>query len=579
MYTIIELLNQCVSNAFEEAGYDAKFGTVTISDRADLCQFQCNGAFGASKQFRQAPFIAAEKVAEILLKSDIGNPRKFEKIEAVKPGFINITLADEYLAYLLNEIINDANRGIPLVTDPQTIVIDYGGPNVAKPLHIGHLRAAIIGESIKRLASAMGNKVIGDVHLGDWGLQMGLIIAELKERYGDSIPEITVDMLSEVYPFASAKSKNDEVFKDKAQEITSQLQSGHPEYIKIWKEIIKVSVSDLKNIYSSLSVNFDLWYGESDAQEYVDELVGILNEKNLLIESDGALIVDVSENDSEPMPPVLIKTSNNSNLYATTDLATILQRMKDFNPDKIWYVVDNRQSLHFKQVFRCAAKAGIVSEKNEMEFLGFGTMNGSDGKPYKTREGGVMKLEDLIKTVTDEAFGNLVNSEHVKAMNEEEKRTLAKKIAISAVKFGDLINHRSRDYIFDIDKFLSFEGKTGPYILYNVTRINSILKKTGADGVAKPLTAFETKAERDLILKLICSGEVFKQALADKAPNYICENAYQLANNFSKLYQCCNIANEPNEERKNDLLALISVTKRTITAHLDTLGIETVENM
>ena len=583
MKSITKLLTEKVQAAFEKCGYDSKLGVVTASDRLDLCQFQCNGAFSGAKLYKKAPFMIADDVAAVLKEEGI-----FGKVEVVKPGFLNLTLTDEYMLELTKEIEADKFNGVPQAEKPQTIVIDYGGPNVAKPLHIGHLRSAIIGESLKRLARACGNTVYGDVHLGDWGLQIGLVIAELNERYPDwkcfstdfnaetdAMPELTADLLCEVYPFASKKSKEDEDFKAKAHTATFELQNGREGYIALWKEILKVSIADLKSNYSKLDVDFDYWYGESDADKFIPELMQILEDKKLSYESNGALVVDVElESDKAPMPPVIVRKSDNSSIYATTDLATIIQRRKDFNPDKIWYVVDKRQELHFTQVFRCARRADLVPAETELEFLGFGTMNGSDGKPYKTRDGGVMRLSDLIQTVTDASLARLENSSFV---NEDDKESYAQKLGMAAVKFGDLINHRSKDYIFDLDKFMSAEGKTGIYLLYTVSRINSILKKTG-DCKAE-LNGVYTEAERDIMLKLIMTGDTFNYAMEEKAPNYICENAYQLAVSFSHFYHENHIMDEQDEAKKASWIALIKLVRTMIVKHLDILGIETVENM
>lgn len=583
MKSITKLLTEKVSAAFEKCGYDSKLGVVTASDRLDLCQFQCNGAFSGAKLYKKAPFMIADDVAAVLKEEGI-----FGKVEVVKPGFLNLTLTDEYMLELTKEIEADKFNGVPQAEKPQTIVIDYGGPNVAKPLHIGHLRSAIIGESLKRLARACGNTVYGDVHLGDWGLQIGLVIAELNERYPDwkcfstdfnaetdAMPELTADLLCEVYPFASKKSKEDEDFKAKAHTATFELQNGREGYIALWKEILKVSIADLKSNYSKLDVDFDYWYGESDADKFIPELMQILEDKKLSYESNGALVVDVElESDKAPMPPVIVRKSDNSSIYATTDLATIIQRRKDFNPDKIWYVVDKRQELHFTQVFRCARRADLVPAEAELEFLGFGTMNGSDGKPYKTRDGGVMRLSDLIQTVTYASLARLENSSFV---NEDDKESYAQKLGMAAVKFGDLINHRSKDYIFDLDKFMSAEGKTGIYLLYTVSRINSILKKTG-DCKAE-LNGVYTEAERDIMLKLIMTGDTFNYAMEEKAPNYICENAYQLAVSFSHFYHENHIMDEQDEAKKASWIALIKLVRTMIVKHLDILGIETVENM
>ena len=586
MKAITQILSEFVSQAFEIAGYDPSLGVVTASDRLDLCQFQCNGAFSAAKQYHKAPFIVAEQVAEVLKSDGI-----FSKVEVAKPGFLNLTLKDSYLLEHANAIAADPNLGIPMADKPSTIVLDYGGPNVAKPLHIGHLRSAIIGESIKRIARAAGHKVIGDIHLGDWGLQIGLVITELQVRYpewrcfaadfdpaADEIAPLNTALLSEVYPFASKKSKTDEEYAKKAHQATYELQNGRPGYIALWKEILRVSIEDMKGNYEKLGVTFDLWYGESTADRYVPRLMNILAEKNLLTESDGALIVEVADpEDKAPMPPVIVRKSDHSSNYATTDLATITQREEDFHPDKIWYVVDNRQELHFTQVFRCAKKAGLVPPRTELEFLGFGTMNGADGKPYKTRDGGIMKLEDMIATVTAGAQEKLEASNFV---DKADYQDIARKVGVAAIKFGDLINQRSKDYVFDLSKFFSFEGKTGTYLLYTITRINSILKKAGVPvNQPLPLTGVYTDSERELLLKILMGGDVFQRALAEKAPNYLCENAYQLANSFSKFYHDNHIIDEPDEVKKQSWLALISLVRQILCKHLDLLGIEAVEHM
>lgn len=586
MTNIIFDLTKIVSEAFEECGYDKNLGEVSVSDRLDLCQFQCNGAFSGAKQYRKPPFVIAEEVAERLSKNNI-----FKSVQMVKPGFINLTLTDDAILRKAKAIAEDKNLGIPQAEKPDTIVLDYGGANVAKPLHIGHLRSAIIGESLKRIARAMGNKVISDVHLGDWGLQIGLVIAELSERNpdwvcfssdfdpnNDKVNPIDVDELNEIYPYASKKSKENEAFKEKARAITAELQNGHKGCIAVWKEIMRVSVKDLKENYGKLGVDFDLWYGESDADKYVDELLDILNEKGIMHESEGAMVVDVEEEtDKAQVPPVIIKKSDNSNIYATTDLATMIQRQKDFEPDRIWYVVDKRQGLHFTQVFRCAKKAGILPESTELAHLGIGTMNGSDGKPYKTRDGGVMRLSDLLDTVNNAAFEKM-SDENFESI--EEKTDAASKIAIAAIKFGDLSNHITKDYIFDIDKFLSFEGKTGTYLIYTVTRINSILRKLGLDE-EKPMlfNGVYSDIERELLLNIILSGDAFKHALDERAPSVICDNAYRLASLFSTFYHDNHIMGETDADKKSTWVSLCLLVRKLLLKHLDVLGIEAVERM
>ncbi len=585
MESILQTLHSWAQEAFAACGYDKSLAVVSPSDRADLCQFQCNGAFAGAKLYHKAPLAIAGEVA-----AELGKNPAFSSVQAMKPGFINMTLNDDYLLRCVNAIAKDEHLGVTQANPPATIVIDYGGPNVAKPLHIGHLRSAIIGESLKRLARATGNRVIGDVHLGDWGLQIGLVIAELEERnpdwdcfspafaQGGPVPTLDIDLLSEVYPLASKKSKTDPAFMEKAHRITYEMQNGRPGYVALWKEILRASVADLKQNYSKLGVDFDLWYGESDAEPYIPKLMEILGQKELLRESDGALVVDVArEDDKAPMPPVIVKKSDNSNIYATTDLATILQRQEEFAPNEIWYVVDKRQGLHFEQVFRCAHKAGLVPDDTKLSFLGFGTMNGPDGKPYKTRDGGVMRLSDLLETVRSAAARQIESSEFVA---EEDKAQTAERIGIAAVKFGDLINHRSKDYIFDLDKFLSFEGKTGVYLLYTVTRVNSILKRAGVDPEKEvELKTVSSQSDRDLLLNILMTDNAFAHAMEEKAPNYICENAYQLAAAFSRFYNDHHILNEPDPVRKGSWIDLIVLTRRLLLKQLDILGIDAVDNM
>ena len=584
MKTITQILTEKLAAAFVECGYSAELGSVGTSDRPDLCQFQCNGAFGGAKLYHKAPRMIAQEVADKL-----SDDTDLARVEVVGAGFININVSDAFLLGYVSRQLADKDLGIPQAEKPETIVLDYGGPNVAKPLHIGHLRSAVIGESLKRLAKATGRKTISDVHLGDWGLQIGLVIAELKERHPEwycfsegfdkekfeGIP-LTADELNEVYPFASKKSKEDDEFKAKAKAVTAELQKGEPAYIALWEEIIKVSVADIKKNYDKLNVSFDYWYGESNAEKFVPRLISTLTEQGLLHESEGAMVVDVAEEDDKvTIPPVIVKKSDDSNIYATTDLATIIQRMEEWKPDEIWYIVDSRQSLHFTQVFRCAKKAGLVPESTKLEHLGFGTMNGADGKPYKTRDGGVMRLELLFDMVYDYAKGIVDKSTH---SAEEDKADIARRIAVAAIKFGDLINHRAKDYIFDIDKFMAAEGKTGSFLLYTIARVNSILRKAELPEGFKADTIY-SDSERDVLLKLALSGESYALAYREKAPNIICEDAYQLASAFSKFYHDNHILTEEDENKRNSWLSVCSAVKTSLEKHLDILGIETVDLM
>ena len=486
MEKIIDLIAKEVKDAFEKAGYDRELGVVTISNRMDLCQYQCNGAMAGAKKYKKAPFMIADEVVALLKDS-----KTFQSIESVKPGFINIKLSNAFLADYVNEMAAAPKFGCEESKEPKTIVVDYGGPNVAKPLHVGHLRSAIIGESIKRLGKFMGHKVIGDVHLGDWGLQMGLIITEYKKRHPEWVyfddnyegeypkePPFTISELEEIYPYANAYSKEHPEFKEEAQNATVLLQSGKPGYKALWNHILNVSVNDLKKNYEKLNVTFDLWKKESDAQAYIPDMVKEMKDGGYAYISDGALVVDVKEEtDTKEIPPCMILKSDGATLYNTTDLATIVERMKLFQPNAITYVVDKRQELYFEQVFRCARKTKIVDDNVKLTFLGFGTMNGKDGKPFKTRAGGVMRLESLIKIVTDAVYDKIKKNMENKEITEEEANEIARKVGVAALKYGDLSNQASKDYVFDIERFSSFEGNTGPYILYTMVRIKSILAK------------------------------------------------------------------------------------------------------
>jgi len=583
--SITKILTDKLSAAFAECGYSAELGTVVTSDRPDLCQFQCNGAFAGAKLYHKAPrMIAADAAAKLEGDADL------EKVEVVGAGFINITVSDEFLLGYVKQALADENLGIPQAEKPETVVLDYGGPNVAKPLHIGHLRSAVIGEALKRLVRATGRKTISDVHLGDWGLQMGLVMAELQERHPEwacfaedfdaenfAGVDLDAESLNVIYPFASAKSKENDDFKQKARAVTAKLQKGDPGYTALWREIIRISVADMKKNYENLNVDFDYWYGESDAEKYVPELLDVLNEKGLLHESQGAMVVDVAEeSDKITIPPVIIKKSDNSNIYATTDLATLIQREHDFKPDQIWYIVDARQGLHFTQVFRCAKKAGIVPEEVTLAHIGYGTMNGADGKPYKTREGGVMRLADFYNTVYEAALERVSASNFSKDADRED---IARKITVATIKFGDLVNYCMKDYVFDMDKFMAPDGKTGSFLLYTIARINSILKKAEGAGEQFDSSAVYTDSERDLLLKISLSGEAFALAYREKAPSVICENAYQLASAFSKFYHDNHILTEEDADKKRAWLNICAAVRTVLEKHLDVLGIEPVEMM
>ena len=586
MKTMIETLCALCAGAFEDCGYDGTLGLVTVSDRPELCQFQCNGALKGAKLYKKAPIVIASAVAEKLQ----GLPA-FAKVETAMPGFINLTLSDAFLSSYINKARKDEKKGMPQLLAGKKIVIDYGGPNVAKPLHIGHLRSAIIGEAIKRIARAAGGDAVGDTHLGDWGLQMGMGICELRARHPDwrcfaedfdpakdKVPEISLKELNEVYPCASAKSKTDPAFAEEAHRATVDFQNKKPGLYALGKAFTEISKADIKSIYDRLNVHFEYWLGESDADAYVPALFALLESKGLLEESEGAQIVKVAEeSDNAPMPPVLVRKTDGSVLYAATDLATVIQRKELFDPDYIWYVVDSRQGLHFTQIFRCVRKAGILGENASCEHLGFGTMNGSDGKPYKTRDGGVMQLTELLNTAYDKAYASL---DPAKFRDEEHMKEVADRLSVASVKFGDLINNRAKDYIFDFDRFLSCEGKTGAYLLYSVTRIKSLLSKA-AEPI--PETLDEgcplAPAETELLLTIASSAEYFAKAVAERAPNYIAEAAYAIAGAFSSFYHDVRILSEEDDQKRKNRLALCALTRDAMLFLTDLLAIETVDVM
>lgn len=588
MKKIIDLIEAEVVKAFEAAEIDTKFAKVSLSNRPDLCEYQCNGAMAAAKQYRKAPIMIANAVVEKLQESDC-----FAEVAAVNPGFINIKVSPAFLSNYLNGMQEDERLGCDKVEKPQTIVIDYGGPNVAKPLHVGHLRSAIIGESVKRISKFMGHNVIGDVHLGDWGLQLGLIITELRLRKPDLVyydesfegeypaeAPFTISELEEIYPTASGKSKEDEAYKEAALKATHELQQGRRGYRALLQHILNVSVTDLKKNYANLNVSFDLWKGESDAQAYIPDMVEKLKNEGFAYESEGALVVDVKEEtDTKEIPPCMILKSDGASLYTTTDLATLVQREEDFHPDEVLYIVDKRQEMHFIQVFRCAKKTGIVNENTELKFLGFGTMNGKDGKPFKTRDGGVMRLETLIADINEQMYQKIMERGE---QSEEEARATAKIVGLSAVKYGDLSNQASKDYIFDIDRFTSSEGDTGPYILYTIARIKSILRKyEELKGGVSDLAIGEATndGEKALMLELTKFNAMMENACAEHAPHKVCAFIYDLANAFNKFYHDTKIMGEEDEKKQASYIALLVLARKVLEACIDVLGFEAPDRM
>ncbi len=595
MEKIINRISEVVMAAFAENGFLADYGKVTLSNRPDLCEFQCNGAMAAAKEQKCAPFMIADKIADALKD----NPM-FARVESVKPGFLNLTLSPEYLADYVNGMRDDAGRfGCERADCPKTILVDYGGPNVAKPLHVGHLRSAIIGESIKRIGRFMGHHVIGDVHLGDWGLQMGLVIVELKERkpalvYFDENyegdypkePPFTLAELEEIYPAASAKSKTDEGYKEAALHATVEMQQGRRGYRAILAHIMAVSVPDLKRNYENLNVSFDLWNGESDASPYIPSMVQKLKDEGYAYMSDGALVVDVAEEtDAKEIPPCIILKSDGASLYSTTDLATIVMRMEEYLPDRIIYLADARQGMHFTQVFRCAKKAGLAAPGTELVHIIFGTMNGKDGKPFKTRDGGVMRLETLLGEINAEMLRKIRENRKEREqldLSDGEAEEIARTVALAALKYGDLSNQAGKDYVFDIDRFTSFEGNTGPYILYTIVRIKSILHKYEEQGRKLPQTALrapQAAGEKELMLVLSRFNAVMESAYEENAPHRICAFIYEVSNAFNRFYHETKILSEPEAEVRDSYIGLLMLTREVLETCIDVLGFSAPERM
>ena len=589
MEKLIDLISKQVSDAFESAGYDPALGRVTVSQRPDLCEYQCNGAMPAAKQYHKAPIAIAEDVAARLE----GNPA-FLTVETVKPGFINLRLSPETVSDYVNQMAAAEKFGLQEEASPKTVVIDYGGANVAKPLHVGHIRPAIIGEAVKRIERYFGNRVVGDVHLGDWGLQMGLIIEGIRAQNPDlpyfdpdfkgeypSEPPFTISELEQIYPAASARSKEDPEFSARAHEATLKLQQGDPGYMAIWRHVMDVSVTDLKKNYANLNVEFDLWKGESDAEPYIADMVQYLKDGGYAIESQGALVVEVQEpEDKKEVPPCIILKSDGATLYATTDLATLVQREQDYHPDKVLYVVDKRQDLHFEQVFRTAKKSKIIRPETVLQFLGFGTMNGKDGKPFKTRDGGVMRLEFLISEITDTVKARILENNIITGDAVDE---IAGIIAVAALKYGDLSNLATKDYAFDMDRFSAFEGNTGPYILYTIVRIKSILSKyteqTGSSADGLSILPPETDLEKDLMLQISRFQDNLALAYRDTQPNVVCAYIYELAGAVNRFYHDTRILTEPDPDKQQGYIALIRLACRVLETCIDLLGFSAPEKM
>lgn len=582
MEKILDIITKKMQAAFAAAGYDQSFGRVTVSNRPDLCEYQCNGALAAAKQYHCAPIQVANAVTEQLEGSD------FDLCQAVMPGFINLKLSGAFLADYLEAMRTEKDFGVEKIGAGKTIVVDYGGANVAKPLHIGHLRPAIIGEALKRLYAFLGYNAIGDVHLGDWGLQMGLIIAELQQRQPDlpyfdesftgEYPReapFTVTDLEEIYPTASAK-KVDPEFSHQAHQATLELQQGRRGYRALWRHIMNVSVADLKKNYDNLDVHFEKWLGESDADAYIPAMVEDMKKRGIAVQSEGAWVIPVAqEGDKKEMPPCILVKSDGSSIYATTDLATLVQRMQDWDPEKVLYVTDKRQNLHFEQVFRAARKAGIVKPETQLEHVGFGTMNGKDGKPFKTRDGGVLRLEQLIADMTDFVRAKV---EENKIVADDEVEATTAKIALAALKYGDLSNQPTKDYNFDMERFAAFEGNTGPYILYTIVRVKSILSRYGAwEGL--PIQPPANPNAKELMLSITKLGPTLESALRSSAPNLICAYIYELAGCVNAFYHETRILSEPDETLKAGYIALIGLSKNILERCIHILGFSAPEKM
>ena len=588
MKKILELISEEMQQAFEAAGYNPALGKVTISNRPDLCEYQCNGAMAGAKQYKKAPIMIANDVAAKLADSKV-----FAEVTAVAPGFLNLKITDEFLKEYLTGMTTEEKFGLEQPEIPKRIIVDYGGPNVAKPLHVGHLRSAVIGESIKRICRYAGHDVLGDVHLGDWGLQMGLVITGLREKqpelvYFDDAYEgaypaeapFTIAELEEIYPAASARSKEDPEYKAKAMEATFKLQNGVRGYRALWRHIMNVSIADMKKHYDTLNVEFDLWKGESDVHDLIPEMVQLMKDGGYAYISDGALVVDVKEEtDTKEMPPCMILKSDGASLYNTTDLATIMERMKLYQPDDMIYLTDKRQDLYFEQVFRCARKTKLIKEDTGLRWLGFGTVNGKDGKPFKTRDGGTMRLEQLIAETKEEMYRKIVEN---RQMEEAEAREIANIVAVSALKYGDLSNQASKDYIFDVDRFTSFEGDTGPYILYTIVRIKSILNKyKDQSGSTEGLEIGtpDNGSTKALMMQIAGFNAMVQSAYEEIAPHRVCAFIYDLANAFNHFYHETKILGEENEDKKKALIALLILTRDILETCIDMLGFEAPERM
>ncbi len=587
MASLTSILTELVSDAFAAAGLPRELGRVRTSDRPDLAQFQCNGAMPAAKVARRAPRQIAEEIAE-RLKAD----RRLAKVEVAGPGFLNLDLTDAFLAAHCNEVRGDERLGCPRIDPPRRVVLDYGGPNVAKPMHVGHLRASIIGDSLRRLFAFAGDQTVGDVHMGDWGLPMGQLITELQRRHPDwpyfdadfSGPypvesPVSLDDLERLYPAAVARCKESPADLEEARQATVELQAGRPGYRALWQHFMEVSIDAMKRDFDRLGVAFDLWFGEAVVNDLIPPMIEDMKARGVIEGSEGALVVRVAqEGDKAEIPPLIMLKSDGAVMYGTTDLATIAHRRVNLKPDLVLYIVDQRQHLHFQQVFRAARKAGIDGGA-VLEHIGFGTVNGPDGKPFKTREGGVMRLEDLIGGATETALERLDEAGLAKDYPEAERREIARQVGLAAIRFADLSNYRLSNYIFDLDRFTRFEGKTGPYLLYAAVRIKSLLRKAADQGLVPGSILPPGEVDRALMLALGRLPDAVAAAYERRAPNELCEFAYDLAQEFSRFYQNCHILSEPDAALQASRLGLAEVTLKELLLVLSLLGLAVPERM
>ena len=593
-------LGEAVADAFATAGLPAEFGRVTASDRPDLADFQCNGAMAAAKTARRPP----REIAVLVTESLKDNPY-LASVEIAGLGFINLRVSNAALANRVNEITSDARAGADLVESPRRVIVDYGGPNVAKPMHVGHLRASIIGESIKRIFRFRGDEVLGDAHFGDWGFQMGLLIVAAcdenqrwravaeetwkaddqlaKAGEGQVVPVLLKDLdleaLDRLYPAAAAKAKTDDDYRDRARKATAELQGGRPGYLALWRHFVAVSRTALQREFEALGIEFDLWKGESDVDPLIPGMVEELRSRGLLVHDQGAEVMFVSrDTDKRELPPLIVISSEGSAMYGTTDLATVLDRRKSFDPHLMLYCVDQRQADHFEQVFRAACRAGYAND-GELEHIGFGTMNGTDGRPFKTREGGVLKLHDLITMARDKARERLHEAGLGAELSPEEFEATAHKVGVAALKFADLQNFRGTSYVFDLDRFTSFEGKTGPYLLYQAVRIKSLLRRAADEGAEAGHVLIAQPAERDLALALDAFEQALSEAYDKRAPNFLAEHAFRLAQSFSKFYATCPVLGAEDDGVRASRLQLAGATLAQLEAVLSLLGLQTPERM